>query len=438
MLGGLCGSLFDVNAQAGGSIGDSTNRASSKAGLGQYTLKQLQNQYRYDLFNDFLPFMDKHIIDHELGGFMCNAQRDGTLISTRKNSWYIGRGIWIYARLYNQLGRNPEHLEVARKAVEFILRNPPRGDNLWPAEFDKNGRPIEPEGQLIGGKHVPVAKEVYGDLFIANGLTEYALASKQPQYWDKAKDILLKCVRIYDRPDYNPDAAKVYLGGQGSQLPGVRLLGVWMLLLRLTSQMLAARDDKQVKDIADRSLDAIFNHHYNSDYDLFNEVLQHDMSRPTNEYRDLSYTGHGIEVLWMVLYEAHRRGDKSLFGKATRLLRRNIEVAWDDVYGGLFRGLKNVDDNDWILDKALWVQEEALIGTLFVVEKTGHQWARDWFAKIFKFVQEKYPLKKHGYPLWDHWPDRKVTFVKHYNRIENFHHPRHLMLNLLSLERMMQ
>lgn len=400
------------------------------------TLQQLRNQYRYDLFDDFLPFMDKHIIDHELGGFMCNADRDGTLLNTKKNSWYIGRGIWVYSFLYNELTHDRKHLEVACKATEFVLRNPPTGDDLWPAEYTRQGAPIQATGQYIGGKHVPVSKEVYGDLFIANGLAEYARACGDEQYWQTAKGIMQKCVKIYDRPDYAPDAPKVYLGGKGSDLPGVRPLGVWMLLLRLSSQMLAQRPDPYIQSVVDRSLDAIFNHHYNSEYNLFNEVLNHDMSRPNNEYRELVYTGHGIETMWMVLYEAHRRKDKKLFDKAAGMLKRTMEVAWDDVYGGLLRGVTNVDENTWILDKALWVQEEALIGTLFVIEHTGAQWAKDWFSKIFTYVHAKFPLKKHGYALWDFWPDRKVTFTKHYSRVGNFHHPRHLMLNLLAIERM--
>ena len=69
-----------------------------KGRLAGRSLQQLHDQYRADLYDDFLPFMDKHIIDHELGGFMCNADRDGTLLSTKKNSWYMGRGIWVYSR----------------------------------------------------------------------------------------------------------------------------------------------------------------------------------------------------------------------------------------------------------------------------------------------------------------------------------------------------
>ena len=83
-------------------------------------------------------------------------------------------------------------------------------------------------------------------------------------------------------------------------------------------------------------------------------------------------------------------------------------------------------------------QEEVLIGTLFLIEHTGDQWAKDMFAKMYDYVIDKYPLKQYGYPLWILGADRKVTFEEHYTRVGNFHHPRHLMLNILSLERMIE
>ena len=36
--------------------------------------------------------------------------------------------------------------------------------------------------------------------------------------------------------------------------------------------------------------------------------------------------------------------------------------------------------------------------------------------------------------LYDDWPDRYVTFVKKHTRVEIFHHPRHLMQNLVVLK----
>ena len=38
-----------------------------------FTPEDLLHQYRHFLFDDFLPFMDKFVIDHERGGFLCNC-----------------------------------------------------------------------------------------------------------------------------------------------------------------------------------------------------------------------------------------------------------------------------------------------------------------------------------------------------------------------------
>jgi hypothetical protein len=70
-----------------------------------------------------------------------------------------------------------------------------------------------------------------------------------------------------------------------------------------------------------------------------------------------------------------------------------------------------------------------------LVEHRQDAWAREMFGRIYTYVQERYPLKRHGLPLWINAADRKVTFEPHYNRIENYHHPRHLMLVLLALDR---
>lgn len=135
------------------------------------------------------------------------------------------------------------------------------------------------------------------------------------------------------------------------------------------------------------------------------------------------------------MYEAERRKDQQMFRLAAERFKRHVEVAWDDVYGGVFRSLVNVNENIWKVDKVLWEQSEVLIGALFLLEKTGDPWAYQWFDKMYKYVTDKFPLKKYGFPLWNIDGDRKVTFVRNGVRIENYHHPRHLMLNILSLER---
>ncbi|MEN8229396.1 MAG: AGE family epimerase/isomerase [Bacteroidota bacterium] len=436
---GLLMGINACNPKDGKKISEDVSAAGTDRLAGQ-TMKQLLEQYRSYLFDDFLPFMENYVIDHTYGGFMCNTGRDGTNITQDKRAWYEGRGIWVYAFLYNKLKKDPQYLEIARKSVEFVLKNEPSGDNLWTGSFSREGKPVgDPPNNI------------YGDLFIANGLSEYSQASGEEKYWDKAKEILLKCLRIYNRPDYG---YVVTYGPGGTynlktatanhnisplevkHAKGPRVLGHWMVIIRLVTQMLEQRSDPELEKIADECVDAIMNYHFNPEFNLFNEVLNHDLSRAEGAFSQFVYTGHAIETLWMLLYEAERRKDEVLLNLVAERFKRHVEVAWDDVYGGVFRALDNVNENIWKVDKVLWAQEEVLIGTLFMIEHTGDQWAKDMFTRMYDYVIDKFPLKQYGYPLWILGSDRKVTFEEQYTRIGNFHHPRHLMLNILSLERM--
>lgn len=408
---------------------DNARRTIQLAGI---SLKELREKYRRDLFDDFLPFMDRYVIDHELGGFMCNADYTGKRVNDNKSSWFEGRGTWVYAFLYNNLAREKKYLEVARRSVEFTLKIKPVGtDALWDREVTRDG-----------SKTVLAASgEIYGDLFIAEGFAEYSKATGQKEYWEMAKQLVLKCVRLYDHPDYRPTIGQTYLGRDARPFPGARIQGVWMVLIRVATQMLEMRSDAELEKIAARAVDAVLNHHFNPAFGLNNELLNHDLSRPANEYAQLVYTGHGIETLWMMLDESMRLKDKKLFETFVERFRRHTEVAWDDVYGGVFRNLMNVDENRWTLDKVLWAQEEVLIGSLFIFEQTGAEWAREMFNRTYEYVQKTFPLEKYGSPLWMYAGNRKVEFEEFKTRpkrIENYHHPRHLMLNLLSLDRLIK
>lgn len=391
-------------------------------------LKELRNQYRTDLFNDFLPFIEKYVIDPEFGGFRCNLDHLGNRLNHNKLSWFEGRGTWVYSFLYNNFAREQKYLDVARRSIDLVMKAKPGEDEVWPKEITREGQPLtSAEG------------EIYGDLFIAEGLAEFSKATGDRAFLDQAKQILLKCVRLYDRPDYRPTIGQTYLGPSAPPFPGARIQGVWMTLIRAASQMLAMRADKEIEQVAARCVDAVVNHHYNKDFGLINELLNHDLSRPANEYNALVYTGHCIETLWMLMLEAVRRHDENLFDKLALWFKRHIEVAWDDVYGGVFRNLQNVDKNVWLVDKVLWAQEEVLIGSMLLIERRGYDWATEIFEKTNNYVREKYSLKRYGSPIWIYASDRKVSyeaFLKMPKRVENFHHPRHLMLNLLSLERM--
>ena len=72
-----------------------TNR-SHIAGM---ALADLREQYRSDLFDDYVPFWRTSGFDFELGGFMCAVADDGTQLNTEKSMWYQGRGLWTHSFL---------------------------------------------------------------------------------------------------------------------------------------------------------------------------------------------------------------------------------------------------------------------------------------------------------------------------------------------------
>ena len=99
---------------------------------------------------------------------------------------------------------------------------------------------------------------------------------------------------------------------------------------------------------------ALLNHHSNPEFDLWNLVIDHDLSRPSGEHvahARLAGCGHATEATWMIMYEAVRRNDRqALFDRAAAASSSGMsDVSRDDVYGGVFNDLLDVDGNRWQL-----------------------------------------------------------------------------------------
>lgn len=418
--------------------GSSLIRPNASSGVdpvryGDLSLTNLRDEYHRYLFDDFLPFMDKYVIDHEYGGFMCNTDRAGTNINTNKDTWTEGRGIWVYSFLYRHFGHEEKHLEVARNSVNLILKTTPKGDDLWPDRISREGKALTPASKVISG-----------DVLLAEGLCEYAHASGEAEYWNMARAIILKCWKIYNDPQYHPNIIADYTGPAVFPFPGAKIQAVCMLLIITINRMLESQNDPDLENIISECTNAVIDKFYNPEFQLNNELLNHDYSRPNNELAQFVYTGIANETLWPIMERAIKLKNVALFQTAAKRFKRHVEVAWDGVYGGVFRSLNNVGKNIWETErvpKVLWAQQEALNGITVLMEQTGDEWARKcWFDKVHTYIVEKFSLKQYGYPLWIFYADRRVTFEQEQQNktIENYHLPRHLMLTYLALDRIIR
>jgi N-acylglucosamine 2-epimerase len=383
------------------------------------SLHELREQYRHDLFDDYVPFWRTSGFDFELGGFMCAVEDDGTQVNTDKSMWYQGRGLWTHSFLYNHFG-GEEHLEIARKTRDFIVKHGRDSEGDWVQALDREGRTISPADKMG-----------YAALFVAEGLQEYAEAAADGESMDLAVESFWRGTRMYDDPTRDEPQGYIPLN-----YPGMRVQGFEMVTIVLLSQLLQKTSTPQLEARLDHALEVVTGKFWNPEYRLNNEALDHDYGRPSDDNEDFVYLGHAIETFWILMHEALRRHDQALFYLAAERLKRHMEVAWDDVHGGFFRSMEV--NGDFTFDKVLWLQEEVLIGMLTLLEHTDLKWPEMWFGRTFDYVQEKFPLKQYGYPMWIMGGDRKVTFQPHTARKGNYHHPRHLMLNLLALDRMIE
>ena len=400
------------------------------------TLVQLRQRYHDELFGNLLPFWAKHGVDHQYGGVMHSLDYDGTLVGTNKLSWFQGRAIWVYSFLYNRFERNPMYLEIARKAKDFLLANAPQPDGWWAEEFSREGKVIR-----------PFSGDLYGMYFAAEGLQEYAWAARDDQARDLALGLMKKLRRRIAEPDF------VCMDTDG---PGQLTQGLWMVNLNTARQMVARWPDAEMKALLDQAIDNVMSRHYSPEIGLNNEVLNRDFSRP-KDHATKCLLGHSVETLWMIGEEALRRGDRSLWDTCTDRIRKHLDVGWDHVYGGLSEWV-NVDQGGYVWPdytpvgtrlvfrfvgeyfylKPLWALHEILVATLNIFEQTGAEWAARYFGLAQQLIDEKYSMRRHGQPGYMLFADRRMTFVPHTARQDNYHPLRQLMLSMLTLDRMIQ
>jgi hypothetical protein len=160
----------------------------------------------------------------------------------------------------------------------------------------------------------------------------------------------------------------------------------------------------------------------------------------------------------MVMEEANRRGDKALWQTAADRIHPHLDVGWDYVYGGLSQWV-NVDhpryqwpvetppgtslkynfEGEYEYMKPLWAQNEALVATLNVYERSRAEWAARYFGLAFDVINEKFSQRNRGFPAgYILFADRRITPQLHVGRQDNYHPLRQLMFNILTLDRMIR
>lgn len=376
------------------------------------------------LLRGVMPFWLRHALD-EAGGINTCIRDDGTLISRDKWLWSQWRAVWVFGRLYNQIQPDRQWLAIAEQIYRFAARYG------WDDAFGGWRLCVAHDGRALKG-----CESIYVDAFAMYGLAELIRATGAAEAVALARRtadrVLERLQAPHDQIPHYPYPVP----------PGARVHGIPMMFSFCLWELGQALAEPRYRDAAAALSDDVFAHFYRPARNLILERITVDNGEYPPPLGTAVIPGHTIEDMWFQMHIARDRGDRPRMDLACRLIRRNLELGWDETYGGLLLavdadGRKEVG---WPFadTKLWWPQVEALYATLLAYEHTGDRQFLDWYARIHDYCFSHYPVA--GHLEWTQKLDRQgnpITATVALPVKDPFHLPRALMCCLEVLDRLL-
>lgn len=326
-------------------------------------------RYKTELTSDIMPFWLKHGLDSKNGGIFTCVNRDGSLMDTTKSVWFQGRFAFVCAFAYNHVEQRQEWLDAARNTLDFIERHCFDADGHMYFSVTADGRPLRKR------------RYVFSETFAAIAMSEYAIATRDRRYADRAMQIFEDTLRFLNTPGYLLPKFE-----DGVQMQGHSIV---MILINVSARLRAAfesfgtPDDAAVSHIAklnaqiDDSISRLERYFIHPEFKALLETVG-----PNGEFIDTNLTrtinpGHCIETAWFLMEEArYRQWDKHLLDLALTVFNWSWQWGWDKQYGGIinFRDCRNLPQQDYSQDmKFWWPQCETIISSLYAYLGTGDE-----------------------------------------------------------------
>ena len=332
-------------------------------------IKQWAESYKTDLTENIMPFWMEHGWDKVNGGVYTCLDRDGSLIDSTKSVWFQGRFAFICAYAYNNVEKNPMWLEAAKSTLDFIEKHC----------FDENGRMYF--SVTAEGKPLRMRRYVFSETFAAIAMSEYALATGEQKYAERALQIFKDTQRFL--------ATSGILAPKFEESVQLQSHSIIMILINVGSCIRKVISDPKLTEQIDESIAKLKKYFIHPEFKCLLETVGRNgefvdtcMGRTINP-------GHCIETSWFIMEVAKQRGwDKEITDMALQIFDWSWDWGWDKQYGGIinFRDCRNLPVQDYSQDmKFWWPQTETIIASLYAYLATGddeyiykHQRISEW------------------------------------------------------------
>ena len=343
-------------------------------------LETWAKSYNEDLTKNIMPFWMKYGVDKKNGGVYTCVDRDGSLMDTTKSVWFQGRFAFVCAYAYNHIEKNEEWLAAAKSTIDFIEKYCFDNDGHMYFSITHDGRPLRKR------------RYVFSETFAAIAMSEYALASGDRSYADKAVKIFKDTLRFLSTPGFLTPKFE----------PEVKLQGhsIVMILINVASCLRLVSDDPILTRQIDESIEKLKKYFMHPEFKALLESVG-----PNGEFIDTNMTrlinpGHCIETAWFIMEEAKTRNwNKDLTDMALTIFDWSWDWGWDKSYGGIinFRDCRNLPVQDYSQDmKFWWPQCETIIASLYAYLATGDDEYIYRHQRISEWTYAHFPDAKYG------------------------------------------
>ncbi|MDD4645384.1 MAG: AGE family epimerase/isomerase [Bacteroidales bacterium] len=342
----------------------------------EQNLKFLAEQYKRELLNHVVPFWEQHSVDRQFGGYLTCLDREGNVFDTDKFIWLQGRQVWMFSKLYNEVERRENWMEIAQIGARFLRKFGHDGSYNWYFSLSREGKPLIYPYNIFSDCFATMA---FGQLSKATGDEEYARIARN----------------TFDNILSRIDNPKGKFNKSVSATRSLKGFSLPMILCNLSLEIEHLLPSSLVEETITKCIHEVLEVFYDPASGLIMENVNQDGTLSDTFDGRLLNPGHAMEAMWFIMDLSVRLKRPDLADRAIGILLKTLEYGWDRKFGGIFYFLdrKGCPPQQLEWDQKLWwVHIETMISLIKGYSLTRNSACLEWFEKVHDYT-------------WAHFPD---------------------------------
>jgi mannose/cellobiose epimerase-like protein (N-acyl-D-glucosamine 2-epimerase family) len=344
-----------------------------------------------------IAFWYPRVIDREHGGYLIDFDATGRFKGQAPKMIVTqARMLWLSARLMRERRADDVVREAARIGYRFLM------DRMWDREHGGFYWEVDRAGTTVVAPH----KHLYGQAFGLYALSEYAMASGDPQVLadaerlftlleERAHDPQFGGYREFFASDWGPAPADAtpYLGGTAD----LKLMNTHLHLMEAMATFYRASHSPAAAVRLAELITIQSNTVVRKTIGACTDQYERDWTpRLTDDTSRASY-GHDLENIWLLVdaHEALGLPLAPLRDLFKTLFAYSLAHGYDREHGGFYDSGPLGADADR-RNKTWWVEAEALVSALTMFRLTGDPGYAKVFTETWHFVDEKQTDAQNG------------------------------------------